>query len=59
MNGISPERLCAAENWRDGIDMIDMEHSKNIYLLYELYRESEMKQIRASVLDKMRGGVAE
>ena len=59
MNGISPERLCAAENWRDGIDMINMDHSKNIYLLYELYRESEMKQIRASVLDKMRGGVTE
>ena len=58
MSGISPDRLCAAENWRDGVAMIDMEHSKNIYLLYELYREGEMKQIRASVLDRMRGGQA-
>ena len=59
MSGISPERLYAAENWRDGIALIDMERSKNIYLLYELYREGEMKQIRASVLDKMRGGEAQ
>ena len=59
MSGISPDRLCAAENWRDGVAMIDMEQSKNIYLLYELYREGEMKQIRASVLDRMRGGQAQ
>ena len=59
MNGVSPERLYAAENWRDGIELIDMEQSKNIYLLYELYRESEMKQIRASVLEKMMGGKAQ
>lgn len=59
MSGVSPERLSAAENWRDGVAMIDMEHSKNIYLLYELYREGEMKQIRASVLDRMRGGKAQ
>lgn len=56
MSGISQDKLAAAENWRDGVAMIDMEHSKNIYLLYELYREPEMKQIRASVLDRMKGG---
>lgn len=59
MSGVSPERLVAAENWRDGVAMIDMEQSKNIYLLYELYREPEMKQIRASVLERMRGGQAQ
>lgn len=59
ISGVSPERLHAAENWRDGVELIDMEQSKNIYLLYELYRENEMKQIRASVLEKMKGGEAQ
>lgn len=58
MSGISADKLVAAENWRDGVATIDMEHSKNIYLLYELYRESEMKQIRAAILDRMKGGQA-
>ena len=59
MSGISQDKLVAAENWRDGVAMIDMQNSRNIYLLYELYRESEMKQIRASILDRMKGGQAE
>ena len=58
MAGVSKGRLSAAENWRDGVAMIDMESSKNIYLLYELYRDGEMKQIRGSILDRMRGGQA-
>ena len=57
ISGVSPERLVAEENWRDGVAKIDMAHSKNIYLLYELYREPEMKQIRASILDRMKGGM--
>ena len=55
MSGIDPDRLMAAENWRDGVAAIDMERSKNVYLLYELYREGEMKQIRASILGRMKG----
>ena len=56
MSGIRADRLFAAEDWRDGVAMIDMENSKNVYLLYELYREGEMKQIRASILERMEGG---
>jgi UDP-N-acetylmuramyl tripeptide synthase len=55
MSGIDPDRLMAAENWRDGVAAIDMERSKNVYLLYELYSEGEMKQISASILGRMKG----
>ena len=59
MSGVKADRLVAAENWRDGVAMIDMENSRNIYLLYELYREPEMKQIRGSILERMKGGQAQ
>lgn len=58
MAGVPAERLFAMDAWQDGVDLVDLNVSSDIYLLYELYRDPEMRQIRASLLRKMEGGKA-
>ena len=56
MAGVPAERLLAVDAWRDGVAAVDLEKSGDVYLLYELYRDPEMRQIRAGLLQKMEGG---
>ena len=56
MAGVPAERLLAVDAWQDGVAAVDLQKCGDIYLLYELYRDLEMRQIRAGLLQKMEGG---
>lgn len=56
MAGVPAERLLAVDAWQDGVASVDLSQCGDIYLLYELYRDPEMRQIRAGLLQKMEGG---
>lgn len=59
MAGVPADRLYALPTWQEGLELVDLEQSKDIYLLYDPYKGAEMKQIKAALLSRMKGGMAE
>lgn len=53
--GVPEEKLHAVERWQDGVDLVDIDGCKNIYLLYELYRYSEAMEMKNGVLNRLKG----
>lgn len=58
MAGVEEKKLRAVEDWQEGVDLVDIENCKNIYLLYELYRYSEAMNMKKGVLNRLEGGCA-
>ena len=56
MAGVPAQRMLAVDAWQDGVAAVDLSVCGDVYLLYELYRDPEMRQIRAGLLQKMEGG---
>ena len=58
MAGIPADKVFALPTWQAGVDLIDMENTGDIYLLYDPYKGAEMREIKAELLRRMEGGNA-
>ena len=54
--GIPAEKVAALPTWQEGVKLVDMENTGDIYLLYDPYKGAEMEAIKAALLARMEGG---
>ena len=58
MAGVKAETMSAVETWQEGTALIDLKTCGDVYLLYDPYRGAEMQQIKAHLLERMKGEAA-
>ena len=56
MAGIPAEKIQALPTWQEGVELVDMAGTGDIYLLYDPYKGAEMEAIKAALLSRMEGG---
>lgn len=54
--GIPAGKVAALPTWQEGVKLVDMENTGDIYLLYDPYKGAEMEAIKAALLTRMEGG---
>ena len=56
MAGIPRDKVFALPTWQEGVDLIDLNGTGDIYLLYDPYKGAEMRAIKTALLSRMKGG---
>ena len=55
MAGVPEEKLTAVEDWKTGVEDVDLDRCEHVYLLYELYRHGEAMNMKQALLKRMKG----